>query len=132
MAAPEGYRDSWSASTEDVKRMSDCIKWGYLIYPKVLVYCKYWPNVVLAYTYRGKEYVSKNEFAQKYLSFAIHALYNAIHAREKTRVPPPPKVQNSSYLFNPDVSKRAPLPPTKLQGPSPPPKTMAPPPPPKS
>jgi len=127
MSVPEGYRNSWSASKEDVAMQIKCMDLGYKVYPKVKTYCKHWPNVVLAYKYRDNpELISKGEeFSQKYLPYVIHQMYYKLYENHiKTAVPKVPLTK---------VEGIRPLPPPmKRPGPPPPPKRMAAPPPPKS
>lgn len=119
MAVPDEYDKSWEASSADVKCMSNCIKLGYLVYPKVLHYEKYWPKVVLCYRYQGRVFYDPNkEFLQKYLPFKIYRMYHALYAMHLKK-----------------AAKVIPLPPKPIvkYGPPPPPLHMAvPPPPPKS
>lgn len=133
MTAPIGYRAKWSATREDIDMQIKCMKIGYKVYPKTSKYAKHWPLVRLAYSFRGKEHISKEEpFAQVYYSYAMHQLYyklfdNYIRTTvKKVRVVKPVGIKP----LPPPMKKAGPPPPNKSIAPLPP-KPMAPMPPPK-
>ena len=76
----------YAPTREEVDIQLFCMKNGYEIYPLVQEGSngKRYPLVTLAYSFKGKEKISKQGyFAQKFLGWKVHQLYGLIYQKIK-------------------------------------------------